>query len=193
MEIDQSIVQLGEKLDGWCKDFFAMLGSKNQAARGRALLRGVAIMKELDALKARGLAAITALLARQGAMPEGERTASLIQGFEFAAKLRHTLSDELSDTDGVNKTVDLMNEIANALDASGTDARGSGRAVLAVLLDHPDARVRASAGAYLINLMPDRVLPILREVREKEHANSAHFTAHWAIRGWELDGSRGKS
>jgi hypothetical protein len=35
--------------------------------------------------------------------------------------------------------------------------------------------------------MPDRVVPILREIMEKEHANSAHFTAYFALLRWEHD------
>jgi hypothetical protein len=38
------------------------------------------------------------------------------------------------------------------------------------------------------HLMPERVVPILRQNQESEEANSAHFTACWAVRGWELEG-----
>jgi hypothetical protein len=69
----------------------------------------------------------------------------------------------------------------------------AGRASLAVLLHSPDARVRASAGAYLIKLMPDRVLPILREIEEGEGGSSAGFHAHWALLRWEQENKvRGK-
>ena len=76
-----------------------------------------------------------------------------------------------------------MNDIANALDATS-----NGRAALAVLLDHPDYRVRATAGAYLliVNLMPERVVPILREIDERSEGRSADFTAHWALLDWDL-------
>ena len=76
-----------------------------------------------------------------------------------------------------------MNEIATALDA--TD---HGRAALAVLLDDYDERVRASAGSYLLilNLMPERVVPILREIDQTNQGASADFTAHWALLDWEL-------
>jgi hypothetical protein len=185
MELDESIVQLGAKLDEWLDGNLATFASQDREAQGNALFRGFEITKELDRLKAEGLAAIRALLNRRGASTEDQRVASLVRGFEFAAKLKHTLRDELSDTNGANKIVGLMNKIANALDATG-----SGRRALAVHLDHADARVRASAGAYLltVNLMPERVVPVLREIEEKERGNSAHFTAHWAVLGWELEG-----
>jgi hypothetical protein len=183
MEIDDAIVQLGAKLDAWLDGNLATISSMDRLAQFKVILDGVEITKELDLLKAKGMAAITALLDRQDAIVEDERVASLVRTFAFAAKLAATLSDELMDTNGYNKVTGLMIGIANALEATS-----SGQAALAVLLDHADNRVRAFAGDYLIDLMPDRVLPILRDIEEKEHGNSAHFNAHFAILGWEQEG-----
>jgi hypothetical protein len=188
VEIDDAIVQLGAKLDAWLDNNLATISSKDRLAQFKALLAGIEITKELDLLKAKGLAAITALLKRQDTAAESERAESLIRGFGFAAKLADVLHDELLDTDGSNKIVGLMNEIANALDAIGP-----GRVALAGLLDHPDDRVRASAGAYLLiaGLMPERVLSVLHEIEDKGRGDSADFTAHWAILGWEREGKYG--
>ena len=188
MEIDDAITQLGAKLDAWLDNNLATLPSMDGAAQFKALLAGIEITKELDLLKAKGMAAINALLKRQGAVTDEERAASLIKAFEFAAKLEGALKDELQDIDGANKIVGLMNEIANALDAIGP-----GRTALAGLLDHTDDRVRASAGAYLliVGLMPERVLPVLHEIEDKGLGDSADFTAHWAIVGWEREGKFG--
>jgi hypothetical protein len=186
MEIDDAIVQLGAKLDAWLDNNLATISSMDRLAQFKALLAGIKITKELDLLKAQGMAAITALLERQGA--DEERAASLIKAFEFAAKLEGTLKDELQDIDGANKLVVLMNQIADALDAAG-----SGRANLAGLLGHPDDKVRASAGAYLLSegLMPERVLPVLHEIEKKGLGDCADFTAHWAIVHWEREGKYG--
>jgi hypothetical protein len=188
MKIDDAIVRLGAKLDSWLDNNLATIPSMDRVAQFKALLAGIEITKELDLLKAKGLAAISALLKRQGEVTDEEPAASLIRAFEFAAKLEATLKDELQDIDGVNKIVSLMNEIANALDAIGP-----GRIALAGLLDHPDDRVRASAGAYLliVGLIPERVLPVLHEIEDKELGDSADFTAHWAILGWEREGKYG--
>ena len=185
MEIDEAIVQLGEKLDAWWeKDISPLLDSEDRVAQANALLRGFGLVKEFDRLKADGLAAMTALLTRQDATTDEQRAASLIRGFEFGAKLADTLHDEIRDiADGETKVVHLMDEIVKALNAIG-----SGRAALAVLLDHPDAGVRALAGFYLIDLMPERVVPILRQIEEKRDASSALFRAHWALLGWKLEG-----
>jgi hypothetical protein len=188
VEIDDAITQLGAKLDAWLDNNLATLPSMDRAAQFKALLAGIEITKELDLLKAKGMAAINALLKRQGTVTDEERAASLIKAFEFAAKLEGALKDELQDIDGANKIVGLMNEIANALDAIGP-----GRTALAGLLDHTDDRVRASAGAYLliVGLMPERVLPVLHEIEDKGLGDSADFTAHWAIVGWEREGKFG--
>jgi hypothetical protein len=188
VEIDDAIVQLGAKLDAWLDNNLATIPSMDRVAQFKALLAGIEVTKELDLLKAKGLAAIAALLKRQNTVTKDEYAASLIRGFEFSAKLRATLKDELGDIDGANKIVGLMNEIANALDAIGP-----GRVALAGLLDHPDDRVRASAGAYLLiaGLMPERVLSVLHEIGDKGLGDSADFTAHWAIVHWEREGKYG--
>jgi hypothetical protein len=188
MNVDESIVQLGAELDEWFDGNRAIFASQDRMAQGKSLIRGFRIAKELDRIKADGLAAIAALLNHHGPVAGDERTVALVRGFEFAAKLADTLHDELLDTDGGNKVTALMNDIARAL-----DGMGAGRSPLALLLDSPDARVRASAGAYLIKLMPDRVLPILREIKEGEGGSSAGFNAHWAVLRWERESkARGK-
>lgn len=75
MEIDDAIVRLGAKLDAWLDNNLATISSMDRLAQFRALLAGVEITKELDLLKAQGMAAITALLSSQDAMTDDERTA----------------------------------------------------------------------------------------------------------------------
>lgn len=185
MEIDEAIVQLGAKLDAWWEDDISpLLDSEDRVAQAKALLSGFALVKEFDRLKADGLAAITALLARQDETTEEQRAASLISGFEFGARLADILHDQFRDVaDGETKVVDLMDEIVKALDTIG-----AGRAALAVLLDHPEPGVRSSAGAYLIDLMPQRVIPILHQIEERRDASSASFRAHWILLNWEREG-----
>jgi len=184
MDIDGSIVQLGQKLDAWWDDFSPTLDSGDRVTQGKALLRGFEIAKEFDRLKADGLAAITALIERRDPVADGERAASLIRGFEFGARLADTLHDEFRDTaDGETKVVRLMDAIVKALDANG-----SNRAALAALLDHPDPGVRARAGAYLIDLLPERVVPILCKIEEEARGRSAGFGAHWTLLAWQRQG-----
>ena len=188
MGIDDAIVQLAAKLDAWLDGNLATISTMDRVAQFKALLAGIEISNELDRLKVKGLAAITALLNRQDAVTEDERVATLVRGFEFGSKLACTLHDELLDVNGETEVLRLVKAIVDRLDTVG-----SGRAALIVLLDHPDATVRAHAGASLLRLMPNRVVPILRDIEEKERGNSAHFTAYNAILYWQHEGKPGTS
>jgi hypothetical protein len=181
MEIEESFVKVGEKLDNLWDELSGMLDCEDRVTQGKALLRGFEIAKEFDRLKVKAIATITALLDRSDSVSDDERAASLIRGFEFGARLADTLHDEFSDiADGETKIVRLMDAIVKALNVIKP-----GRARLAVLLDHPDPGVRALAGAYLIDLMPERVIPILRQVEDNEDANSAHFRAYATLFCWK--------
>ena len=183
MEVDERIVELGAKLDKWLDGNLVTLASPVHVTQANALLRGFDIVQELERIKADGLNAITALLNRHDQITADRRAASLIHGFEFGAKLAHSLHDELLDTDGGSKVWRLMDAIVQALEKIG-----SGRVALVILLDHPDAAVRVSAASYLIDLMPEQVVPMLREIDEKNDGKSADFTAHWALLAWEREG-----
>jgi hypothetical protein len=161
MDADETIIQLGAKLDQWSDELFAKLDMMDRATQAKELLAGIQILREFDRLKAQGLAAIEALLDGQDAT---------------------TLKDEFSDTDGIIKVDRLMDAIVRALAATH-----SGRAVLAPLLDHADMSVRAFAGQYLIDLMPDRVIPILREIDDRNEGLCADFKAHWVLLTWERE------
>jgi len=182
MEIDQAIIQLGINLDDWFDKNRATFESQDRAAQGTALLRGFDLVKKLDRLKADGMAAIAALLARNESISSDERVASLLRGFEFAARLADILYDELLDTDGERAVRRSMDAIVQALHKVGR-----GRAALETLFESPDARVRGTAAAYLIDLVPERAVPLLGEIEQNEHANSAHFNAHWALLAWERE------
>lgn len=182
MQIDESIVRLGAKLDEWFDENRSTFASGNKNEQAGALFRGFSLIKELDRLKGDGLAAIRLLLNPTHMTTPAEYAESLVRGFEFAAKLADTLYDELQDTDGETKVVQLMNEIANTLDSIGI-----GRAALAILLDNPNPGVRAAAGAYLIKLMPARVVPILREIQDSERGRGAGFSAYFTVLVWQRE------
>jgi hypothetical protein len=182
MEIDQLIVQLGA-LDEWLDGNLDAFGSQDQVAQSKALLAGIQIAKDIDRLKAEGIAALAALLDGQDPIAHDERANSLIKGFEFGAKLGDTLHDGLLDTEGETKVARLMDSIVMALDKIAP-----GRIALAVLLDHADAGVRALAGAFLIDLIPQRAIPVLREIDQQEDDSSASFNAHWTLLAWDREG-----
>jgi len=119
------------------------------------------------------MAALRSALKKRKSITERQREELLIQAFEFGAKLRHALHDQFLDTARENKVAKSMHAVVKAL-----DEMRSGRVALAELLDRPDPGVRASAGAYLIDMMPDRVMPVLRQIEEGNKGSSAGFSAH---------------
>jgi hypothetical protein len=181
MQIDEMIVQVGQRLDAWWDSFSAIIDSENRVAQGRALLSGFEITREFDRIKAEGLRILAAFLVHPATASDNERAAFLIRGFEFGAKLADTLHDEFSDIgDGETKVVDLVDEIVRSLNKISP-----GRARLAELLGHPDPGVRSLAGVYLIDLMPERVISVLRGVRESKRGFSAGMRALVTLTGWE--------
>src|SRR5581483_1934530 len=119
MEIDQTIIQLGTELDEWFNTNRATFESQDRAAQGTALLRGFELVKKLDRLKADGMAAFAGLLAQNESISSDERVASLLRGFEFAARLADVLHDELLYTDGENAVWRSMEAVVQALDKIG--------------------------------------------------------------------------
>ena len=66
MDIDAAIAKLGTKLDEWFDGNLTTFASQDHRTQGKALDRGIAIVRELDRLKAEGLAALAALLEAEG-------------------------------------------------------------------------------------------------------------------------------
>jgi hypothetical protein len=182
MGIDEQISALGSLLDGWFDEMIAKIDSGNKTAQAKAWLAGIEITKQFDDLKKQGSAALSALLNPTNVASESERVSALLRAFEFAAKLEATLSDEMADVDGVTQIDHLMDDIIVALAPIGY-----GRTFLVPLLEHDDARVRAFAGRYLIDLIPDRVIPVMEKIEEEKRGSCADFCAYWAVRTWQIE------
>ena len=120
-------------------------------------MAGLKLLKQFDDLKSQGLASLATFLNLADVASESERIETLLRGFERAARLEG-ISNDLQDWDGVKQTDHIMDDIVVALVAIGP-----GRTLLVPLLKHDNARVRVLAGRYLIDLMPDRVVPILEK------------------------------
>jgi hypothetical protein len=185
MDIDQSIAQFGEKLDQWLDTSLAIFEGQDPAAQNRALLEGLKLRKEIDRLKADGIATLKALLAQHDQIPEHQRVASLIQGFVFSSKLEDALHDQLGDVAAETRVNRLRYDIVQVLDTLDPD-----RTALTALLVHPDAGVRGTAGAFLIATMPERVIPILRDIEEKQRGSSPGFSASFTLARWEHGGKQ---
>jgi hypothetical protein len=182
MDIDKEIAALGARLDNWFDKMITDIESSDKTAQIKTWLAGIQITKQFDDLKQQGLATLAALLNPANVLSESGRVASLLHGFEFAVRLEATLSDEMADSEGVTQVDRVVDDIVVALASIG-----SGRSALLPLLDHGDPRVRASAGGYLIDLMPDRVIPVLQQIEKEARGYWAGFKAYWIRRTWELE------
>lgn len=183
MEIDESFAELAAKLDAWLDRSLPVFASQDSAVQREAIVGGIAIIQEFDRLKAEGMTAIGSMLDKKVPVTDSDRKASLIRAFEFGARLADVLHDEFLDTDGERQVWCLLDKIVLALDKAD-----SGRMALDGLFDNPASSVRAAAGAYLIDLVPDRAASMLREITEAERGRSAGFGASWTLLAWEREG-----
>ena len=108
MQTDKVLADLTEKLDAWFDGSSEAFASQDRSAQAKAIIRGVAVVNELDRVQSEGLATLSQLVSRRDGATDEERTATLVRGFEFGAKLRHALRDELLDTDGETKVAHSM-------------------------------------------------------------------------------------
>lgn len=144
-------------------------------------MAGLKLLKQFDDLKSQGLASLATLLNFADVASESDRTKTLLHGFERAARLEG-ISNDLQDWDGVKQIDHIMDDIVLALAAIGP-----GRTLLVPLLEHDNARVRVLAGRYLIDLMPDRVIPILERIDKEGDGSSDGFSAFLVLQAWEIE------
>src|SRR5262245_1669969 len=181
-DISEQIAKLGAGVETWFNDMDSSMDAGDKQGQVKGLLTAVQIVWRYDDLKNRGYAILNTLLNPLTVMSEDDRVAASLHGFEFAAKLKVTLYDEMMDADAGNQVDGLMDDVVVALAGIG-----SGRAALAPLLDADDARVYCNAGRYLIALMPDRVIPVLQEIEKGSHWYQPAFHAHMVLLTWELE------
>ncbi len=137
MEADKAIAELGARLDGWFDGSAETFASQDRTAQGKAILRGVEIIKQFDRIKADGKAAINSLVDRYDTTADDKGGLPLVKAFEFGARLGHALYDEFLDTEGKNDVWHLLDAIVLKLEKAG-----SGRAALPRC---SEARTRAYA------------------------------------------------
>jgi hypothetical protein len=106
----------------------------------------------------------------------------LLDAFVTGAVLSRIWYDTLAEREVSNSFVrKLIFNVVNVLDAMGR------RDDLAKFLTHPDLGVRARAAFFLIDTMPDRCIPLLREIRKTERWLDAGYTALLTLRRYAFD------
>jgi hypothetical protein len=92
---------------------------------------------------------------------DDKKVAQLLKAFATGTRLQRIFRDTFYERPHSNRCArDIYRRVLKVLD--GMDRRKD----LSVFLDHPDPAIRANAAGILMNMMPDRCLPILREIGE---------------------------
>lgn len=184
MSEDDLITRLAAELDDWLAQNRAALVNVDQPQKAlEAYHEGFQILKRLDAEKAECIDKIQRVIDNRSARAESSRSAELLQAFELGARFRAVLDDEFGDKETYTKITRQLDAIVTALDKMS----GGRGAALVKLLDDRRPAISATAGAYLVDLMPDRVLPLMRQIAEAERGSSASWTAYWTWRVYEVE------
>jgi len=164
---------------------FIAAHERNDTETQLAILRHFAAFEKARyAVKVEKLAELKRIMAAaQAGDGDAAQVERLVAAFAFCAELKRLATDELDDRETQHRAVDSMHKLAAELDAIPPE----GRAALAVLLDDANLAVRASAGAFLWRTMPERALPVLRDIDRKAGSTSAGFTAMWALSAHEIE------
>jgi hypothetical protein len=179
MSID--LIKFPRLPSGWTSGSSTSRQPSDEIAETKTRVAGLKLLKQFDDLKSQGLASLATLLNFAEAPSESDRTKTLLRGFERAARLGG-ISNEIQDWDGVRQIDHIMDDIVAAL--ATIDPR---RTLLVPLLDHDNARIRILAGRYLIDLMPDRVIPILEKIDKEADGSSDGFSAFLVLQAWEIE------
>ncbi len=152
-------------------------------AHRRILARMVNTQREIDRWLATQAAKMSSALDVSSLRSDEERIAQLLQAFAFGGKLARICTDIIGDAKAGNKAEEQAYGAGHAIKAIDTD----GKLPLAVFLDDPDPSVRAIAASLLVEIIPDRALPVLEEIVKVNSTDSAGLTAFWALTMHKID------
>jgi hypothetical protein len=125
--------------------------------------------KEIDAAKEHRRAAIAEAVTEAKAVSDpDERTKKLLGAFVFCVKSACAAEKEGQGIDTYNFGIRQLSIIGDALRAIPPNRFDA----LAQFLDNPDTEVRGFAAVWLKDDMPERVLPILKEINKTERFGS---------------------
>ncbi len=120
---------------------------------------------------------LSVMTALHDASTQQKRIEKLLAAFEVLAGIRSTAQDDLVDDDLSDDAETHLRTVLSGLDA----IKPEGRILLAPFLDSYNLDVRACAAVALLELMPDRVIPVLRDLAENAAGTNAGATALEAL------------
>jgi len=125
--------------------------------------------KKIEAAKENRRATMARAVAEAKAVSDpDQRTKELLAAFAFCVKSACAAMEEGQDIDTFNFGIDQLCALSDALRAMSPDRFDA----LAQFLDSPDIYVRAFAAVWFKDKMPERVLPILKEIYKTEGIGS---------------------
>ena len=125
--------------------------------------------KKIEAAKADRRATMARTVAEAEAVSDpDERTSELLAAFAFCVKSLCAAKEEGQDIETYNFGVGQLCSIGDALRAIPPDRFDA----LTQFLDSPDNQLRGFAAVWLKDDMPERVLPILKEINKTEKFGS---------------------
>jgi hypothetical protein len=172
------IIEAQERL---LADMAAAVENKDLSAQ-RTIIRQLAELesklKRIEASYRIGLQSV--MLAVGDARTPQERLEKLLAAFGVIAWIRSSAQDDLVDDSLSDEADAQMRLVIGGLDETQPNGR---KALIGYLGSHnPDQR--ACAAVALLDLMPDRVLPVLRDLAENEPGTNAGATALDALSKW---------
>jgi hypothetical protein len=177
MELEKAVEQihavLGQAAD-LLPEFEAIDQNDSQAVMAIARKR-YQLAQEFNALVGEQIAAFHAMLDLTSAREQSEQVARLVRAFEFGAKLKGFLADEILDVDRGNAISDELGKVYCRLEELG------GQAALTSLLENPDPQVRLNVvGPLLRTAGRDRAIAVLRELNSDEYGPHIKSSA-WTV------------
>jgi hypothetical protein len=161
--------------------FAKFQSTKDKKEKQTLILQMAMIQKKLDTLQAIQLDMFSKFLNVDSATTDDERVACLLRAFDLGAKLSHIYADIMPDENVCNQVMRQTYDIAHRLDGVGSGRR----AALKKFLDDPHLDLRAMAAASLPDIMPDRAIPILKEIQETAPGTSAGNVAFTTLTMWK--------
>jgi len=155
--------------------------TKDKKEKQNLVVQMAMIQKNLDRLQAIQMDTFSKFLNIDSATTDDQRVARLLMAFNLGAKLSHIYYDVMPDEEACNKVMRQTYDIAHTLDGVGAGRRRE----LDKFLDDPHLDVRAMAAASLPDIMPDRAIPVLKEIQETAPGTSAGNVAFTTLTMWE--------
>ena len=185
------LAPLEERVDRLFDRFLTVLPQIADAAKRNDTDAQVAALKEMQPIRAGLLEALSELQSEIARLHERAMSAprdekhvpNLVQWFKACARIDVFASDILPDVELVNACRRAKYDIVQTLDTIPPGRKPA----LQPLLTDSDPGVRIDAAIFLLDVMPDQVLPLLRDVDVKKDGLAPTLAADFALLRYKVE------